>query len=150
MGLLRPWSREPPPAPAKLIGVHQTSTDVSTTIRDLEDRRYQAAVDKDWDTFASVCHPALAYAHSNGVTDTLQKNLDKVRAEFYVYHDVDRPIDEIRIVDDVAIVLGETNARVTAGGAEKTLRNKCLAVWKNTDEGWRLLAYQLPVPAPST
>lgn len=126
------------------------ANDVAATIRTLEDRRYQAAVDKDWDTFASLCHPALAYAHSSAVTDTLEEYLAKVRDGFYVYHDIDHPIDEIRIIDDIALVLGEMNAHITAGGAEKTLRNKCLAVWKNTDNGWLLLAYQpTPIPAPA-
>lgn len=125
-----------------------TTIEVATaTIRELEDQRYQAAVDQDWDAFAALCHPALAYAHSSAVVDTLQEYLDKVHSGYYVYHDIDHPIDEIRIIDDVALVLGEMNARITAAGVEKILRNKCLAVWKNTDEGWRLLAYQ-PTPIP--
>jgi len=125
-----------------------TTKDVATTIRELEDIRYQAILAKDWDRFAELCHPALAYTHSNGVTDTLDSYLEKVRSGFYVYHDVDHPIDFIRIVDDVALVVGEMNAHTTAGGTDKTLRNRCLAVWKNTTEGWRLLAYQ-PTPVPA-
>lgn len=125
-----------------------TVSDVTTTIRELEDARYRAVVDKDWDTFASLCHPELLYSHSSGVTDTLQEYLDKVREGFYVYHDIDHPIDVIRIVEDIALVIGEMNAHITAGGADKTLRNKCLAVWKNTDGKWLLLAYQ-PTPVPA-
>jgi len=132
-----------------------TTTDldtITTTIRELEDRRYRAALDKDWDTFASLCHPALAYAHSSAVTDTLEEYLAKVRNDYYVYHDIEHPIDEIRVVGDVALVLGEMNAHITAAGAQKTLRNKCLAVWTNTTGSWLLLAYQptpIPAPAPS-
>jgi hypothetical protein len=37
-------------------------------------------------------------------------------------------------------MIGEMNADVTAVGKDKTLRNKFLAVWIHTANGWRLLA----------
>ncbi|MBC2637774.1 MULTISPECIES: nuclear transport factor 2 family protein [unclassified Rhodococcus (in: high G+C Gram-positive bacteria)] len=122
--------------------------DATTTIRDLENDRYRAIVDRDLTRFAELSHPDLAYSHSSGETDTLEDYLDKVRSGFYVYHEIDHPIDFIRIVDDVALVVGEMNADITAGGRDKKLRNRCLAVWKNTDDGWRFLAYQ-PTPIPT-
>ncbi|KUO07292.1 nuclear transport factor 2 family protein [Streptomyces sp. DSM 15324] len=122
-----------------------TIHDVVTEIRKLEDIRYQALVDSDWDRFARLCHPELAYTHATGDTDTLDSYLEKVRAGFFVYHRIDHPLDFIRVVDDVALVVGGMNAHVTAGGKDRTLRNKSLAVWKHTTDGWRLLAYQ-PTP----
>ena len=38
-----------------------------------------------------------------------------------------------------------TTARATGAGADKVLKNRCLAVWNNTDDRWRLLAHQ-PTP----
>nr|WP_271213475.1 nuclear transport factor 2 family protein [Rhodococcus wratislaviensis]GLK40582.1 hypothetical protein GCM10017611_74570 [Rhodococcus wratislaviensis] len=123
--------------------------DATTTIRDLENARYRAIVDQDLARFAELSHPDLAYSHSSGDTDSLDSYLDKVRSGYYVYHDIDHPIEFIRIVDDVALVVGEMNASITAGGREKKLRNRCLAVWKYTDDvGWRFLAYQ-PTPVPT-
>ena len=121
------------------------ATNAATEIRELEDARYQALVDKDWDRFAELCHPELAYTHATGATDTMDSYLAKVRAGFFVYHDIDHPIDFIRVVDDVALVVGAMNAHVTAGGEERTLRSKSLAVWKHTADGWRFLAYH-PTP----
>jgi hypothetical protein len=118
---------------------------VTAEIRQLENIRYQAIIDQDWDRFAQLCHPGLAYTHASGETDTLDSYLEKVRAGYFVYRDIDHPIDFIRIVDGVALVIGQMNAHVTAGGQEKALRNRYLAVWKSTAEGWRLLAYQ-PTP----
>ncbi|OZF01391.1 nuclear transport factor 2 family protein [Rhodococcoides fascians] len=124
------------------------SQNTDTVIRELEDSRYNAILEKDYDTFAELCHPDLAYTHSNGVTDTLESYLEKVRGGFYLYHRIDHPIDFVRIVGDTtALVIGEMNADITAGGADKTLRNRCLAVWKLTKTGWKLLAYQ-PTPLP--
>lgn len=125
-----------------------TSSDtrtVETEIRRLEDERYDAIGEGRFERFAELAHPQLAYTHSNGVTDTLDEYLEKCRTGFYVYSHVEHPVDFIRIVDDVAVVVGEMNADITAGGVEKKLANRCLAVWKNTDNGWKLLAYQ-PTP----
>jgi len=125
----------------------ETSTDVETLIRSLEDRRYTAIIEGDFDAFATLAHPQLAYTHSDGITDTLSSYLDKCTTGFYVYHRIDHPIDFVRVVDDVALVVGEMNATITAGGTDKELRNRCLAVWKTTPQGWKLLAYQ-PTPTP--
>ena len=122
--------------------------DTVAIIRELEDARYNAVLAQNYDAFAQLCHPDLVYTHSNGATDTLESYLEKVRAGFYLYHRIDHPIDFIRIVGDTtALVVGEMNADITADGADKTLRNRCLAVWKLTRIGWRLLAYQ-PTPLP--
>ncbi len=57
------------------------NTTDTLTIRELEDARYDAVVGQDFDTFARLCHPDLAYSHSSGDTDTLETYLDKVRSD---------------------------------------------------------------------
>lgn len=114
-------------------------------IRALEQRRYAAVVAGDFDAFAAVCHPELIYTHSSGGTDTLASYLDKCRSGHYVYHAVDHPETKIVITGGVALVLGEMNADLTAGGVRKQLRNSSLAVWVRAAEGWQLIAYQ-PTP----
>jgi hypothetical protein len=34
------------------------------------------------------------------------------------------------------------HADLTAGGVQKTLANRCLAVWVRSDGDWKLLGYQ--------
>jgi len=116
-------------------------------ITELERLRFDAVVDGDFDAFAAVAHPDLMYTHSNGVTDTLSSYLRKCLDGFYVYHRVDHPITKIVINGDVALVLGEMNADLTAGGTRKQLRNASLAVWVRAGETWRLIAFQ-PTPKP--
>ena len=93
-------------------------------ITELERQRFAAVVAGNFDVFASVCHPDLMYTHSNGVTDTLAEYLAKCREGFYVYHQVDHPVTKIVVVDDTALVLGEMNADLTAGGVRKQLRTR--------------------------
>ena len=118
--------------------------DVAAVV-ELERRRYDAVVAGDFDAFAAVCHPDLIYTHSSGGTDTLESYVAKCRDGFYVYHRIDHPVTRVVLHGDVALVSGEMNADITAGGVRKQLRNSCLAVWVRAGETWKLIGYQ-PTP----
>jgi len=119
-----------------------SANDIKAFIRALEDLRYEAILEGKFDIFAQLAHPDLQYAHSNGVVDTVDSYLKKCYDGFYVYHQIEHPIDSMRIEGNIALVFGEMNARITSGGVHKTLRNKSLAVWISDGENWKLLAYQ--------
>lgn len=114
----------------------------AATVRSLEDQRYRAVVEGNFDLFARLAHPALAYTHSNGDLDSLNSYLRKCREGHYVYHSIEHPIETITIVGDTAVVVGEMNATITAGGVRKVLANRALAVWVRASDGWKLLACQ--------
>jgi hypothetical protein len=117
-------------------------TSDADTIRELEDQRYEAILQADFERFEALAHPGLAYTHSNGVVDTLSSYLDKCRAGYYVYHRIDHPIDRIVVSDGTAVVVGQMHADITSGGVRKSLVNQALAVWTRADGSWKLLAYQ--------
>lgn len=129
-------------------------TDVERTkalIRELEQRRYEAVVNEDFEAFSALCHPELVYTHSNGERDSLASYLEKCRGGHYAYHQIEHPIEDIVVIGDVVIVVGEMNADITAGGAAKRLENVSMAVWIRDGDAWKLLAYQptpKSVPAP--
>jgi ketosteroid isomerase-like protein len=118
-----------------------TETSERAVIRQLEDRRYAAIVRGDYDAFRELCHPDLAYTHSTGISDSLDSYLAKCTQGFYDHHRIDHPIRDISIFGDVALVLGEMRAVLTAGGVRKQLDNVSLAVWVRDEGGWRLRAY---------
>jgi hypothetical protein len=118
------------------------TVDDADIIRALEDRRFDAIVTRDFDTFAELAHPGLAYTHSSGALDTLTSYLGKCKSGYYVYHRIDHPIDTITVVGDTAVVIGEMNADLTVGGLRKQLANRSLAVWTRADGTWKFLAYQ--------
>jgi uncharacterized protein (TIGR02246 family) len=122
--------------------------DVVQTIRSLEDRRYDAITRGDLDAFAALSHPELTYTHSSGVVDTLEAYRKKCESGYYVYHRIEHPIDRVVVSGDTALVIGEMNAEITAGGEAKTLANSALAVWVRHEGDWRLIAYQA-TPRPT-
>jgi ketosteroid isomerase-like protein len=116
-------------------------------ILSLEDRRYEAVLRSDFDAFAELCHQDLVYAHSNGERDDLSGYIDKCRQGVYVYHRIDHPVEQVQIVGDVALVMGEMHADLTIRGTRTALDNTALAVWTRVGSSWKLLAYQ-PTPKP--
>lgn len=119
----------------------------SEKIRQLENARYTAIQNGDYDAFERLSHSSLIYSHSSGNTDRGSQYIEKCREGFYRYHHIDHPIEFIQITGDLALVVGEMNAQITVGGEDKTLRNRCLAVWIRTSGEWRFIAYQ---PTPVT
>lgn len=113
----------------------------------LEDLRYEAVLRTDFDTFAELCHEELVYAHSNGERDDLGSYIDKCRQGVYVYHRIDHPVEQVKILGDVALVMGEMQAELTIRGTRTELDNTALAVWIRVGSSWKLLAYQ-PTPKP--
>lgn len=116
-------------------------------ILSLEDLRYEAVLRADFDAFAELCHEELVYAHSNGERDDLRGYVDKCRQGVYVYHRIDHPVDQVKILGDVALVMGEMQAELTIRGTRTELDNSALAVWIRVGSSWKLLAYQ-PTPKP--
>ena len=116
--------------------------DIVAQIHQLEDQRFAAAVKGDLDTFGSLCDEELAYTHSNGLVDTRESYLRKCAEGFYVYHRIDHPTDRVIVLrEDTAVVLGQMNADITAGGVDRQLKNNITAVWTRRADGWKLISH---------
>jgi hypothetical protein len=131
----------------------KTESDVEVLLRSLEDSRFEAIVEGNWDRFASYCDPGLTYTHSTAVTDSLDSYLSKLVSGHYDYHWLRHPISKIEIHDDIALIFGTLQGELTAGGARKNLNSRYLAIWIRRGDTWRLLANQptvIPETAPFT
>lgn len=125
----------------------ETAAATDAEIQRLEQLRYEAVTNQDFESFNELCHADLIYTHSNGERDSLRSYLDKCRSGHYVYHRIDHPIEDIVVVGDVALVIGEMNADITVAGKPKRLENTSIAVWVREGGAWKFLAYQ-PTPKP--
>ncbi|YCK79841.1 nuclear transport factor 2 family protein (plasmid) [Arthrobacter sp. D3-18] len=123
----------------------QTTSPDHTTIQNLENKRYKAVLDQDFDTFQDLCHPQLVYGHTGGNRDTLGTYLAKLRAGTLRYHQIDHRVESIVVTGTTALVVGRMNADLTVNGTYKTLNNNALSVWTKDDGDWKFVAYQ-PTP----
>jgi len=111
-------------------------------VRRLEDARFEAIVKGDWDAFENACHPDLRYTHANGVVDTLDSYLGKLRSNFYDYHWIDHPVDDVWAGDGCVLIWGRMSASLRAGERTKMIDNRTLAVWVPSGGQWLLIAQQ--------
>ncbi len=121
--------------------------EMKAEITSLENKRYQAVVEGDYDTFEKLCGNELVYAHSGGDRDSLGSYMTKLRTGMLRYHRIEHQIENIIIVGNTALVIGEMKAELTANGTDKRLNNSTLAVWIHDSGEWKFVAYQ---PTPQT
>ena len=118
------------------------STSHERRIADLEDQRYQAVIDGNYDVLERLCHDQLVYTHSSGNRDSLSTYLEKLRTGRYVYHRIDHPIEKVILMRNAALVVSQMNANLTVNGTPLELTNNCLSIWVEEDGNWTLLAFQ--------
>jgi len=122
--------------------------DSKETIRLLESRRYRAMCEADAKTLEELLADSLVYTHSYGGADTKASYLDGIRSKKWVYQEVDRPIEDIQVHGDCAVVTGQVRIQLLSGGQPKKLNSRFTNVWVKGRQGWQMVAWQsTPLPA---
>jgi ketosteroid isomerase-like protein len=115
---------------------------IEKEIADLEDKRFDAMVRADTRTLDDMLDDELVYTHSFGDKDSKSEYLQKVREKFFDYLEMKSSIDKIIEAGDCVLVFGRYTGRVVIQGAERSLNNASLVVWRRTNGAWRLVASQ--------
>lgn len=124
------------------------SNDTRATIRQLEERRYKAMCAGDVDTLGELLGDSLLYTHSTASTDTKASYLAGVRAKKWQYRKIDRPVEDIQIYGECAVVTGQVWIDILVDGNAKTLNSRFTDVWVKGAKGWQMVAWQsTPIPA---
>jgi ketosteroid isomerase-like protein len=116
-------------------------------IHELEDRRFRAMCEGDAATLEALLADALIYTHSSASVDTKASYIAGIRSKKWEYQKVERPVEEIRVYGDCAVVAGEARIEVVIAGNRRTIQNRYLDVWAKTGKGWQMVAWQsTPIP----
>ena len=117
------------------------------TIRKLEDQRFKAMIDADAATLEKLLADTLVYTHSYGGTDSKTSYLDGIRAKQWQYRKIERPVENIQIHGDCALVTGKVRIELLSEGKPKTLNSAYTNVWIKGASGWQMVAWQsTPLP----
>ena len=122
--------------------------DARETIRLLESRRYRAMCEADAVTLEQLLGDSLVYTHSYGGADSKASYLDGIRSKKWVYRAIDRPIEDIQVHGDCAVVTGQVRIELLSDGKPKTLNSAYTNVWIKGPKGWQMVAWQ-STPLPS-
>jgi len=118
------------------------------TIRKLEDQRFKAMIDADAATLEKLLADSLVYTHSYGGTDSKTSYVDAIRAKKWQYRKIERPVENIQIHGDCALVTGKVRIELLSEGKPKTLNSAYTNVWIKAARGWQMVAWQsTPLPA---
>jgi ketosteroid isomerase-like protein len=124
------------------------SKETQDTIRTLEERRYLAMCKADASTLEALLADALVYTHSSGTIDGKESYLAGVRARKWNYRKIERPVENIDVHGDCAIVSGQIRIDILIDGNAKILNSRYTDVWIKGPKGWQMAAWQsTPMPA---
>jgi ketosteroid isomerase-like protein len=122
--------------------------DTKETIRLLESRRYRAMCEADAQTLDQLLGDSLVYTHSYGGADSKASYLDGMRSKKWVYRSIERPVEDIQVHGDCAVVTGQVRIELLSDGKPKTLNSRFTNVWVKGAKGWQMVAWQsTPLPA---
>jgi ketosteroid isomerase-like protein len=122
--------------------------DTPETIRLLESRRYRAMCEADVATLEALLADSLVYTHSYGGADSKASYLDGIRSKKWQYQAVERPIEDIQVHGDCAVVTGQVRIELLSSGQPKKLNSRFTNVWVKGRQGWQMVAWQsTPLPA---
>ncbi len=112
----------------------------------LETRRYAAMTSNDLEALAALFHDDMIYTHSSGLVDDKASYIEALRSGRTRYLEVEQIKQEVRLIGDVALVIGashiEVDVTVNGEKVRKSLDLRSLAAWTATPQGWRFLAWQ--------
>lgn len=111
-------------------------------IEQLEQQRYTALIDGNWDAFDSLLADEFFYNQAGGKSVPKAAYLETLRSGAVKVHHAVREKPSMRRYGDVMVVTGITHVDVTLNGEDKTFHSRFLHVWVKQDNGWKLAARQ--------
>jgi ketosteroid isomerase-like protein len=122
--------------------------DPRKVIRELEDRRYRAMCEADVAALDELLADTLVYTHSTAAADSKASYIAGVREKKWHYRKIERPVEDIQIHGECAVVTGHVRIDIVVGGVAKIMNSRFTNVWVKGAKGWQMTAWQsTPMPA---
>jgi ketosteroid isomerase-like protein len=118
------------------------ASDTKSMIHELENRRYQAMCAADANTLDELLADSLVYTHSTAAADSKASYLQGVRDKKWNYRKIDRPIEDIQVHGDCAVVTGQVRIDIVVQGTPKIMNSRYTNVWVKGKKGWQMVAWQ--------
>jgi ketosteroid isomerase-like protein len=123
---------------------------IRAEIKKLEDRRFQAMIDGDFDTLDKLLGDGLIYTHSTAQADTRAEYIALCKKGVFKYLKIERPVENIQVYGDTVVVTGQTKMDAIVEGKSKVLNSRYTDVWIRGAKGWQMVVWQsTPMPMPA-
>ena len=122
--------------------------DNAQMIIELDRKRMQAMAQQDVAALNDLLGDDLIYTHSTGQSDTRAEYIAQCKNGKFKYTKIERPIENIQVYGDTAVVTGQTKMDAIVEGKPKLLNSRYTDVWRRGPKGWQMVAWQsTPIPA---
>ena len=122
--------------------------DIKKAIHDLETRRFKAMCEADKATLEQLLADSMIYTHSNATTDGKASYIAGVTSSKWKYRKIERPVEDIQVHGDTAIVTGQVRIDIVVEGQAKNMNSRYTDIWIKGAKGWQMTAWQsTPIPA---
>ena len=135
--------------PRNVLGDTGMSDAIKAEIHNLEDRRYQALIDSDFETLDKLLGDDLIYTQSSGQSDVRAEYIGLCKKGVFQYRAFERPIENIQVYGETVVVTGHVKMDVIIEGNAELLNSRYTNVWVKGTKGWQMVAWQsMPIQAP--
>ncbi|MCZ2153963.1 MAG: nuclear transport factor 2 family protein [Bryobacterales bacterium] len=114
----------------------------SDEIMSLDRAWAKAVVAKDYAALERITSPNLIYSHSDGVIDTREDFLNRLRKNTSDYQAIDFARMEVKVFGDVAILTARARFHVLAGGRQLNNDLAYTHVYQRSHGTWVMIAHQ--------
>jgi ketosteroid isomerase-like protein len=123
---------------------------IKAEIKKMEDRRFQAMIDSDFETLEKLLGDGLIYTHSTAQSDTRAEYIALCKKGVFKYRKIERPIETIQVYGDTVVVTGHAKIDAIVEGKSKLINSRYTDVWIKGGKGWQMVAWQsTPIPVPA-
>ncbi|CAN7771139.1 nuclear transport factor 2 family protein [Cupriavidus necator] len=119
-------------------------------LRQADQARYRAMLSGDLAALDALLADELSYTHSSALRESKAEYLGSIRSGRVRYLHASLAEVGQAVYGDMAVMQGKALLRAVVDGAERTLDNRFLSVWRRHRGAWQMLAWaSTPMPAAS-
>ncbi|WP_128543014.1 nuclear transport factor 2 family protein [Larkinella soli] len=122
--------------------VYGQTKSVENAVMELEKKRFDAQVSRNYEFLEKVLAEDLVYTHSNGHQDGKQSYIQSLREGKQSYEDVNVQEQKVRVYGNTAVVSGICQVRATNNGETINTRLRYTDVYVKKGRQWQMVAWQ--------
>lgn len=117
--------------------------DIRSQVLAADESRYQALYRQDVAALGRILvDDDYVHIHANGKIDDKAAFLASIEAARYRFIDAERTEQQVRLAGPLVLLHGRTRTTLDVAGETKVMDNAFTTVWKQTENGLKLLHWQ--------